>query len=345
MTVKDYSGYGNNGVLVRGATWTSGKIGGAYNFNRGFIQVPGSDTLDGGGQWSEITLEEWIYLSSSQSGTRTLARIPSYEIGITGNTIFASIWTVTGDPMISGFNQIVYNVTLQNNVWYHVAVTYKKGVEFTLYLNGLAVANKTPVNSTTLNYNIQPGGSNPLYIGWFDYFKGMIDDVRIYPKALSAQQINQRYLETKDGSSNSSTMVAQETVNGETWRCEVTPNDGGQDGTIKSSNAVTLGINDVPIISSYYPLMARLVLHQGTSHNDTQSFNITCSDPDGDMLSVEWWVNSTQVKSEVGVNYSTYLFDSTFYTEGEYALRAIVKDNWSQTTRQWAVEIVHANGY
>jgi hypothetical protein len=339
MTVKDYSGYGNDGLLVRGVAWTTGKVGGAYSFSRGFIQIPGSDTLDGGGQWSEITLEEWIYLSSSQSGTRTLARIPSYEIGITGNTIFASIWTVTGDPMISGFNQIVYNVTLQNNVWYHVAVTYKKGVAFTLYLNGSAVANKTPVNSTTLNYNIQPGGSNPLYIGWFDYFKGMIDDVRIYPKALSGEQINQRYLETKDGSSNSSAIVAQETTNGETWRCEVTPNDGKQDGTTKVSNAITVGSNDAPIINSYYPLNTSLLLHQRASQNDTQTFNITCFDPEADVLSAEWWVNSTLVKSEVAVNYSTYVFDSTFYAEGVYTVTAIVKDSWTQTTQQWIVQV------
>ena len=430
-TVKDYSGYNSNGIIIRGATWASnGIVGGAYNFNGGFIEIPGSNTLDGGGQWSEITVEHWIYLTASQSGTRTIARIPSYEIGISGNKIFASIWTVTGNPMISGHNKITYDTPLQLNTWYHVVLTYKKGVGMTLYVNGTAVATKTASESTTLNYNIQPSGTiNPLYIGWFDYFKGKIDEVRIYPKSLTPQQILQRYNETKDGLSNSSTIVAAELNEGDIWRCEVTPTDSHQDGTTKTSNPVTIGQNNKPIakdltitpttpktndnltatytyfdpdgdpenttlteirwyrngipvqelnntlivpsnfttkgeiwyftvrpsdgtdfgqpqtspnvtiqnsppqIDYYDPTEANVTISKGQS----KEFNVTCSDIDGDILTIEWWVNETSVQNQTGTYTSSYTFNSTNYPTGTYTITVVVKDNETQTSHQWTL--------
>jgi len=427
---KDYSGSNNHGTIIRVVTWTSnGKVGGAYNFNNGYIQIPGSNTLDGGGTWPEITVEHWIYLTASQTNTRTIARIPSYEIGITGNKLFASIWTATGDPKISGHNMITFNTTLNLNTWYHVALTYKKGVGMTLYVNGVAVATKTPAESTTLNYNIQPSGTNPLYIGWFDYFKGKIDEVRIYPKSLSQSQIQQHYTETKDGLSNSSTIVYEETNIGEIWRCEVTPNDSHQDGTTKTSNTITIGYNNKPTakdltitpttpntndnltatytyfdpdgdpenttlteirwyrngipvqelnntlivpsnfttkgeiwyftvrpsdgtdfgqpqtspnvtiqnsqpqIDYYDPTEANVTISKGQS----KEFNVTCSDIDGDILTIEWWVNETSVQNQTGTYTSSYTFNSTNYPTGTYTITVVVKDNETQTSHQWTL--------
>jgi hypothetical protein len=246
-TTKDYSGYNNNGIVVRGAAWTNnGKVGGAYNFNNGFIQISGSDSLDGGGQWSEITVENWIYLTSPQSGTtRTIARIPSYEIGISGNKLFAGVWIDTMQASKSGYCRATWDTPLQTNTWYDVVFTYKNGTGLTLYVNGAAVATATP----WIWGNIQPSGSNPLYIGWFDYFKGLIDEVRVYPESLTSQQIYQRYIETRDGLSSSSTIVSQEIQTGEVWHCEVTPNDGHLDGTTKTSTNLTIQSTQLSITS------------------------------------------------------------------------------------------------
>ena len=236
---KDYSGYDNNGIIVRGVAWTNnGKVGGAYKFDRGHIKIPGTSTLDGGGRWSQITVEHWIYLTENQWDTRTIAKIPSYEIGFSGtNRIFAGIWIDTGAWNVSGYNRVTYYSSLQKNRWYHVAFTYKNGT-LTLYVDGITVASKS------VSGNIQTSGTEPLYIGWFDYFKGLIDEVRIYPKSLSPQQIYQRYIETKGGLSNSSTIVSQETEIGDTWKCEVTPNDGYQNGIARFSNSITIGFGD-----------------------------------------------------------------------------------------------------
>jgi hypothetical protein len=305
-TTKDYSGYGNDGLIIRGATWTNnGKIGGAYKLDRGYIQVPGSNTLDGGGSWPEITVEHWIYLTSPQSGTvRTISRIPSYEIGISGSNIFASVWIATGNPLISGYNRLNYNATLQTNMWYHVALTYKSSIGLTLYLNGVAVAN------TNVTGNIQPSGFNPLSIGWFDYFKGIIDEVKIYPKSLSPQQILQRYLETKDGSSSSSTIVLQETNTGDTWKCLVTPNDSHQDGTTKSSNTLTIGYNNKPSAKNITinPVTPRT--------NDDLAGSYTYFDPDGDPengTQIRWYKNDA-LQPELN---DTLIVPAALTTKGE----------------------------
>jgi len=283
-TTKDYSGYNNNGIIVRGAQWTSnGKVGGAYQFNRGLIQVPGTSSLDGGGSWPELTVEHWIYLTALQSNTRTIARIPSYEIGISGNKLFASIWVATGSPAMSGLNKISSSTTLQLNTWYHVVLTYKSGMALTLYINGVQDASKTLITG-----NIQPSGSNPLYIGWFDYFKGMIDEVAIYPKSLSPQQVYQRFLDSKDGLSSSSANAAQETKTGETWRCEVTPNDSHQDGATKTSNTITIGINNPPTAKNL------AITPTSPKTNDNLTAGYTYFDPEGNAESgteIRWYKN------------------------------------------------------
>ncbi|MEM2779950.1 MAG: DUF2341 domain-containing protein [Candidatus Bathyarchaeia archaeon] len=314
-TVKDYSGYNNHGTIIRDVKWTpNGIIGGAYNFNRGYIQIPGTSTLDGGGAWSEITVEVWIKLSAyppSGTSTRIIARIPSYEIGITsGKQLFASIWTATGNPKISGHNMITTTTTLNLNTWYHIVLTYKKGSGMTLYVNGEEVARKTPSESVTLNYNIQPSGPNPLYIGWFDYFKGTIDEIRIYPRSLTPQQIQQRYNETKDGQTNSSTIVAEELKTGEKWYCKITPNDSHQDGTTKTSNTVTIGQNDKPIAKNLK------ITPTTPKTTDDLTATYTYFDPDGDPESGTqiYWYRNGQLVPELN---NSLIVPSSYTTKGE----------------------------
>jgi hypothetical protein len=126
---------------------------------------------------------------------------------------------------------------LSKNTWHHVAFTYKYPGGVKLYVDGRMVAS-TKNSASDLGY-IQRG-VQPLYIGWFDYFRGMIDEVSVYPKCLSPQQIYQDYTQSKSGQSSSSKMVANETSSGNQIRCEVIPNDGHADGTALSTRTVKI---------------------------------------------------------------------------------------------------------
>lgn len=70
-----------------------------------------------------------------------------------------------------------------------------------------------------------------------NYSEG-IDEFRIYNRVLSAEQIYQNYLCMKDGLSDKSVIVSEETQIGETWLCNVTPNDAFVDDTSVDSNTL-----------------------------------------------------------------------------------------------------------
>jgi hypothetical protein len=269
---KDYSGYGNNGV-VEGAVWTeNGIVGGAYSFDGKddaiiisdggagyFNDHPASSNnpeLGGDGTWQEITVEAWIYPTAYNYGSRIVAKIPSYELGFASgysNRLIASVWPVMGQIESAANNastdriqSVTYNVpNFQLDTWYHIAFTYKNGTGLKLYLNGVLVAQNTNVNKGPIKNSL----GEPLYIGRLvQPFQGSIDEVRIYPYAQPAEQIYNRYQETKDGLSSSSLFYPQGIANpGDTLQCQVIPSDSYLDGS-PSSVSKTL-VNSPPIAS------------------------------------------------------------------------------------------------
>jgi hypothetical protein len=267
---KDYSGYNNN-AMIRGATWTpNGVVGGAYVFDgsNDYMKIRDDPSLGGNGTWSEISVEFWIKLDSSVSGATVICKTvggqttPSYAIGFRdpnsgspANTLFWSVCNGsyfdaarnrTRVTTVSVWDDTSTVLTVGN--WYHVVATYKSGQGLTIYINGIQRVNKPLVG------NIFVYGDSvfeaPLFIGWdggtsannnrYRWLSGTLDEISIYPKALTPGQITQRYLDTKDGSSSSSTIVSGETQLGETWRAKVTPNDSFRDGVTSLSNPVTI---------------------------------------------------------------------------------------------------------
>ncbi|MEF8847626.1 MAG: LamG-like jellyroll fold domain-containing protein [Candidatus Thermoplasmatota archaeon] len=71
-------------------------------------------------------------------------------------------------------------------------------------------------------------------------FSGSLDELKMYNRVLSDEQIHQNYLSEIFGNSNKRTIVSEETKLGDIWRCYVTPNDSTQDGEIVSSNPLQI---------------------------------------------------------------------------------------------------------
>jgi len=71
------------------------------------------------------------------------------------------------------------------NIWTHLAFSYD-GATLRLYINGVQVGTQAltgPIAASTGSLRI---GGNAV---WGEYFKGLIDEVRIYNRALSAGEI------------------------------------------------------------------------------------------------------------------------------------------------------------
>ena len=154
-----------------------------------------------------------------------------------------------------------------------VACTYKDGIGVTIYLNG--VKNATTVG--TGNIDDSPG--EDFYIssryGTEAFFTGMIDEVRIYNESLSESQIYQYYIDTKDGKSSNSTIVSNETIDADEWKCEVTPNDAILDGTAKNSSSLIIGASQNDPTIEFVETIPLQSVTEGNATNVTFSFIAT----------------------------------------------------------------------
>jgi hypothetical protein len=188
----DSSGNGNDGAVNGGATWVAGKYGNALSFDgtSGYVNVPDSSSLDFG---SQITIEAWIYPGAVGS-----------EMGI-----IAKHWTqyylrlglgahAEGSVSIGGVGYRVYGTTtLSTGQWYYVVFTYD-GQNMRIYVNGNlenTVALTGAIDTTTHSLTIGQIGSA------LQFFNGIIDEARIYSRALSATEIQANYQQSPDFSS------------------------------------------------------------------------------------------------------------------------------------------------
>ena len=181
--VADASGNGNNGT-ISGAAWTnSGKYGSALVFNgtNALVTVSNSTTLQ---LSAAMTLEAWVNPATVGSVFR--------DVIYKGNDNYYLEATSAGGGAPGGggtfgsSDVILYGTTaLAVNTWSYLAVTYDSGT-LRFYVNGIQVASQTQPGAIATSANaLQIGGDN-LYS---QFFKGMIDEVRIYNRALSAAEI------------------------------------------------------------------------------------------------------------------------------------------------------------
>ncbi len=182
--VADVSGGGNTGT-VTGATWTTGRLGGGLLFNgtTNWVTVNDSAALD---LTNAMTLEAWVNPSASNGWRNVLLKeAPPLDLayGLYANENVArpdaTIHTGASDSVAAG------TAGLPLNAWTHLAGTYD-GTTLRLYVNGVQVT-QTAVTGALTN------SASPLRIGgnnvWGEYFAGIIDEVRIYRRALSPSEI------------------------------------------------------------------------------------------------------------------------------------------------------------
>jgi len=234
---KDYSGNGYNGSIV-GATWTEeGKVGGAYYFDGGsdYITVnssPFDDVL-----YNDFTISVWIKSDAIADPFRRVLQVGNK----TANNfvvIFQKDSKIHFGIYEDGEKRAVETETLAKNIWYHIAGVWDaRKRSMAIYVNG--------------SISIEPGHET-LPMGFksgFDighattssrFWLGFIDEVEIYNRALSAEQIYQIYLSTKDGDSDKRVVVSEETCLGDIWQCMVTPNDSTQDDIVIGSNILEI---------------------------------------------------------------------------------------------------------
>lgn len=194
---RDRTGYGKDGI-VEGATLVADRFGvpnSAYSFNGidNRITAVGSNHLPNG--MADFTLSAWVAVDQPMSS--------DYRMVLSDGVIdrFQLSLGPENDSAIRMFldlygpgNQTLFSPVLgwNDKMWYQVLVTRTNGL-VTIYRDG---APKVSQQFTTFNPNL-PSLSNVTIGRRSDGghpFKGRIDDVRIYDRALSGAEVQQLYL-------------------------------------------------------------------------------------------------------------------------------------------------------
>jgi len=227
----DFDGEGDLDVVVvdraKGSAWYENS-GSNLNFTRHNISSIGADRIfpvdfDGDGDIDILT------------AARANAEFVWYET--VSDTVTAS--------------------SVSKDVFTHVAISFD-GSNMAMYQDGVQVASSSldQIIPSPLDLFVGRGLKSIEDNAWADdalpdpfhflAFNGTIDEVRIWNRSLSAQQVNALFNNRTD------IIVSNETQEGETWFTQATPNDGGEDGTTVQSNNIT--INEPPRVSINSPV-------------------------------------------------------------------------------------------
>lgn len=193
-TASDSSGNGNHGTLIRMSSsrdWVSGKVDGALDFDgrNDCVQVPDSPSFDIDDQ---ITVAAWINPESTWSWRTIVSKFAHtrrhYRLDLYWFLYNRKIGISLAGPC-GRWDLWRPNVYIPTDIWTHVVLTYD-GSEMVMYKNGVAMADRRERGALEL---ADSSSDESFYIGknteWGEYFKGKIDDVRIYRRALSADEI------------------------------------------------------------------------------------------------------------------------------------------------------------
>jgi hypothetical protein len=199
-TANDYLNVAN-GTLNGGVSFVAGEVGQAFNFDgsSGYVNIPASAVFNvaAGGA---LTVECWIK-PAALAGAQALAEWN------TGGQLGLHFWISQPTPFGGGDGSLYANLVdtagtfhtltspggvLNTNDFQHVALTYDKGSGAAcLYYNGGLVATQslggfTPKTNLGLYLGARPGDGSTM-------FRGLMDEVSLYNRALSAAELQAIY--------------------------------------------------------------------------------------------------------------------------------------------------------
>lgn len=183
----DLSAYGNHGRLVGGATAAPGLVGQAFNLNghEQFVEVPANPAFD---LTNDFTIALWFYQRSSiGNGYRLVDRCTAGEPdGFAFDT-----WPGTQLRFVARA-EVRANTTHSLNAWHHAAVTFQNSTA-TLYLDGQPVGSASGMTvGWPKDMSLRFGAAHPGCggsCGLVEYLNGLLDEVALFNRALSANEI------------------------------------------------------------------------------------------------------------------------------------------------------------
>jgi len=199
--VADQSGNSNTGT-VTGASWTNAaKVGGGMVFDGSgdYVTVANESNFDFGS--SDFTICFWMNPDESSPATTRTVMSKYYTSGQRSWIVqYRTSGELRTDVCQNGSSGDVGVETTENDMeagtWYHV-VFVKSGTAGTFYVDGVPLSD----NEATLYASVY-NNSQPVRVGTYksgagslcSFFKGALDEILVYKRALSSSEITELYL-------------------------------------------------------------------------------------------------------------------------------------------------------
>ena len=181
-TVKDVWG-NNHGTMVGVPQIVQGKLGEALEFDGedDYVKVPHSAELDF--QTDEATVEAWIYPNAIVADKHTLYRkadvTDKFIIRLNGSNLELYLQTDAGSNSIATGN-------IEASKWQHVSGRYD-GSNLEVFIDGISVGSVEHSGNLVSDVADAYIGSRPSD----RRYSGIIDEIRLYNRALSEAEIRQ----------------------------------------------------------------------------------------------------------------------------------------------------------
>jgi len=331
---KDLSGNGNNGTLISSPTWVSGKLGNALSFSgANYVEASTSNTLSIGS--NQITVSVWVKPTAGDYRTILSKGYSSSDGG------YAIRMTRDSEPTKAFFQ--VYNAAgtigsagtysnIKNGVWSHLIGTYD-GSQVCFYVNGVldgscgALTGNIKTNSLPVRLGklATSGGTTEFYVG-------LVDEARIYNRAISTSEIKQLYsagvakMNTSSTNKNTSGLVGYWTFDGaDTTTATATDKSGnGNNGTLTNGPTVVTGK-----IGQALKFTGSNIVNSGTAMAGTWP-----------ALTISAWVNPSSAGTWRAIVQTATTGDRALYLQNNYlqfynscnSTGAIQNNKWTHVT-------------
>ncbi|MCK4626066.1 MAG: carboxypeptidase regulatory-like domain-containing protein, partial [Phycisphaerae bacterium] len=257
----DTSGHGNHGT-IHGAEWVKGRVGGGLRFDGvdDYVTVPKSAALNSINK--EITLmcriktplsgrysilERWPCDNTSQ-------RCLELDVDSEGKIVHFAL-----SPTGTGGTWCKSSKTVPADKWVHIAVT-SNGKIMRIYINGQPASSDSVPESPKIHQS-----TADLHIGvWHSdnksdhFFKGTMDEISIYSRALTREEILESYLAGVPKGTVAGKIISKSGNPIEGAKVSVGPFRSDTDRQGRYRIAVPAGTFDVNVHKKHYKSRAKL---------------------------------------------------------------------------------------
>jgi hypothetical protein len=234
---------------------------------------------------NEHSISLWFNLDDT-NGIQTVL-----EMDFENRILFRAVSTDINLAYIGSVGYFDHGISFSANQWYHLVITFSAGNPFKIYVDGVLSYTGANSNIKAQNNDNILGASNSSGANGVD---GKIDQVRIFDKAISAEDVATLYAETSSTASNTNPFSEGSGVALYTMDYDASEASGYYDGTPTN---VDFGVGGQ--------------INYGARFNGSSSKIVTTLNPNGfSQIAISCWIN-TSLSTGVGSGHIVSANDGT----------------------------------